>query len=312
MEGYVTLFDQAGQNSSSIYRRLRDTDDAGDMEQRSYIDQLWTRTKPYLDSNFSSAFARDPQQRYWELRLAAALLDTGYILELNGEGRPDIATRLPSGERLWIEAVAPTLGAPNNPDRPPELIPDGKFRSVPIDQILMRYTQAIREKRDRFRVYRDAGVVNPEDRCVIALNSGGLWPHVEGVGLPRVLNAVYPLGNERVILDNKTGKILRVEREYRGEILRGNGANIPLTAFLDPEYAQISGIIADTARVTGWHQQGNQRFVSVNNPTTTAALPSGFFKLGTEYRGEQNGDGYSLTRKEHEISGVPSGANPAC
>jgi hypothetical protein len=78
-------------------------------------------------------------------------------------------------------------------------------------------------------------------------------------------------------------------------------------AFLDPEYAPISGIICDSARVGAWHQQGNQRFVSVNNPTTTAVLPPGFFKLGTEYRSEQNGGGYTLTRKEHEIKGTPGG-----
>jgi hypothetical protein len=172
----------------------------------------------------------------------------------------------------------------------------------------MRYTQAIREKRDRFQAYREAGVVSTHDRCIVALNSGGLWPHVEGVGLPRVLSAVFPIGNERVTLDAKTGKVLRIDHEYRGEILRANGAEIPLTAFLDPEYAQISGIICDSARVTGWRQQGNQRFVSTNNPTATTPLPLGFFGLGTEFRSERNGDGFTLKRHERKISGVPVGA----
>ena len=114
----MTLFDRREENLSSTYERLRDTDDAGEIEHRAYIDSLWRRASRYLDSNFCSAFARDPQQRYWELRLAAALLDLGFVLEQSGEGKPDIATRLPSGERLWVEAVAPTRGAEGNPDRP--------------------------------------------------------------------------------------------------------------------------------------------------------------------------------------------------
>jgi hypothetical protein len=128
------------------------------------------------------------------------------------------------------------------------------------------------------------------------------------VGLPRVLSAVFPIGKERITLDTKTGKVLGVDHEYRGQILRANGAEIPLTAFLDPEYARISGIICDSARVTGWHQQGNQRFVSLNNPTATASLSLGFFGLGTEYYSERNGDGFTLTKIEREISGIPTGA----
>jgi hypothetical protein len=150
----MTLFDQDGVSLDAIYLRLRDTDDASDAEQKAYLDGLWTRARPDLDGNFKSAFARNAAQRFWELRLAVAFLDLGYALDAGGEGRPDLATRLSTGERLWIEAVAPTLGAHNNPDRPAELIPDGRLRPVPIEQILMRYTQVLREKRDQFLGYR--------------------------------------------------------------------------------------------------------------------------------------------------------------
>src|ERR1700722_16652357 len=301
----MTLFDQDGAGLDPIYLRLRDTNGRSDAEQKAYLDGLWTRARPHLDVNFKSAFACNTAQRFWELRLAIAFLDLGYALDVGGEGRPALATRLSSGDRLWIEAVAPTIGALNNPDRPAGLIPDGRFRPVPIEQILMRYTQVLRDKRDQFLGYRQAGVVAKGDRCVIAVSSAALWPHVASVGLPRILSAVFPIGNERVIINRGTLAVVSVEHEYRGEVFRAGGAGIPTTAFLTPEYAMISGVIHDTARPTGWRQQSYARLVSANNPTTTAPLPPGYFAWGEEYRSEPNGDGFSLRRLDTRMDGSP-------
>jgi hypothetical protein len=304
----MTLFDQYGPGLNSIYERLRDAENASDAEQKAYLDGLWTRVRPHLDDHFKSAFAHDTIQRFWELRLAAAFRCLGYPLDCGGEGRPDFATRLPTGERLWVEAVAPTLGAANNPDRPGDLIPGGRLRPVPIEQILMRYTQALSQKRDRFLAYRQAGVVTEGDRCVIAVSSAALWPHVEGVGLPRILSAVFPIGNERVVVDRRTFAVVGADHEYRGEVFRVGGAEIPTTAFLSPEYAVISGLIHDSARPTGWRQQGNARFVSANNPIATARLLPGYFGLGEEYCSASDGDGFSLHRIEHRMDGAPAPA----
>lgn len=304
----MTLFDQQGAALHPAYERLRDADDGSDVEQRMYLDGLWDRVRGHLDIHFKSAFAHQIDQRFWELRLAAALLDLGYTLEPGADGRPDFGTRLPGGERLWIEAVAPSLGLATNRDRPPDLVPNAGFRATPVDQILMRYTQALQEKRDRFQNYREAGVVAEEDRCVIAVNSGGLWPYVEGVGLPRILSAVFPIGDEQIAIDLVTGSFLSVEYASRGEVIRANGSPISLTAFLHPSYAGISGLIGDSARVTGWHQQGNARFVSATNPTATQPLPQACFRLGTEYRYVQEAGGFSLQQVEHQMSGEPRSA----
>ncbi len=301
----MTLFDEQGAGLHPIYERLRDADDASDAEQKLYLDGLWRRTQRHLDSHFKSAFARQIHQRFWELRLAAALLDLGYSLEPGADGRPDFVTRLPGGERLWIEAVAPSLGSVDNPDRPVDLIPNAGFLATPIDQILMRYTQALREKRDRFQGYCEAGVVTEGDHCVIALNTGRMWPHVEGVGLPRILRAVFPIGEEQITIDLGTGSTLGIEHPIRSEVTRANGAPISLTAFLHPSYACVSGLIGDSARVTGWSQQSNARFVSAANPTATTPLPQACFKLGTEYRYVQEAGGFTLQHVEHQLEGVP-------
>ncbi|KAF0105080.1 MAG: hypothetical protein FD144_989 [Rhodospirillaceae bacterium] len=304
----MTLFDEWGAGLHPVYERLRDADDAGDVEQKMYLDGLWRRAQGHLDSHFKSAFAHQIHQRFWELRLTAALLDLGYSLEPGADGRPDFATKLPGGERLWIEAVSPSLGSAANPDRPADLIPNGGFRATPVEQLLMRYTQALQEKRDRFQNYREAGVVAEGDRCIIAVNSGGLWPYVEGVGLPRILSAVFPIGEEQITIDLTSGSTLSVEYPLRGEVVRANGAPISLTAFLHPSYACISGLISDSARVTGWRQQGNARFVSAANPTATVPLPQACFRLGAEYHYVQDAEGFSLQRVEHQLEGVPTPA----
>lgn len=304
----MTLFDQDGAGLHPVYQRLRDAVDGTDVEQRMYLDGLWRRAKGHLDSHFKSAFAHQVHQRFWELRLAAALLDLGYSLEPGAEGTPDFATSLASGERLWIEAIAPSLGSATNPDRPPDLIPNAGFRATPVEQILMRYTQALQEKCHRFHSYREAGVVSEGDRCVIAVNSGGLWPYVESVGLPRILSAVFPIGEEQVTIDLATASILNIEHPLRGEVIRANGAPISLTAFLNPSYAFVSGLIGDSARVTGWRQQGNARFVSAANPTATTPLPQACFRLGTEYRYVQEAEGFHLLQIEHQMEGVPTPA----
>src|SRR5260370_19482156 len=105
----MTLFDQDGVSLDAIYLRLRDTDDASDAAQKAYLDGLWTRARPHLDGNFKSAFARNTAQRFCELRLAAAFLDLGYALAPGAAGRPDLATRLSTDQRPWVDALSPTL-----------------------------------------------------------------------------------------------------------------------------------------------------------------------------------------------------------
>lgn len=282
-----TPFDVPGDALNRDYMQLRDVTTADDPTlpgHRDYLDGLWRRAERYLDSNFRSAFPRQTDQRFFEMRLVCALLDLAFELEPAAEGRPDVATRLVTGERLWIEAVAPGLGAAENSDRAPPLRPNRGFRPMPTERLLMRYVQALGSKRDAFGRYARAGVVRPGDRCVIAVSPGGLWPYVGSAGLPHGPSAVLPLGQERVILDRTSGDTLSIEHDRRNEVVRLSGASVSTAGFFFPDYALVSGVIFDSARAGGWGgQQGVKRFSSVHNPLASAPLPAGFFGCGTEY-----------------------------
>lgn len=282
----MTLFDLDIEAATDIYRLMQAQ---GREDDRARFDALFERAQPYLDSNFKDQFARCTNERFFELRLVTTLLDHGLELDPAQEGRPDIGTYLADGRRLWIEAVTLSWGRPDNPDRPPPL--GERFQPAPVREALLRHTAALKEKRDKFRTYREKGVVGPDDCCVVAMSSGGLHPHVEGVGLPRVVSAVLPFGDEVVTIDRLSGEVLEVTHEHQPEIRNARDAPVATTAFEDPEaYGQISAVLHDSAFISTWpgDLQPN-RWVTVHNPTTSARLPEDQFPWGRRFRIVESG-----------------------
>lgn len=103
----MTLFDLDPAGATEGYLRLRED---GREEDRARLDEMYGRASAYLDANFRDQFVRATNDRFFELRLADALLDHGFELEIATAGRPDFATRLPDGRRLWLEAVGLSWG----------------------------------------------------------------------------------------------------------------------------------------------------------------------------------------------------------
>lgn len=291
----MTLFDLDPAGATEGYLRLQDD---GREEDRARLDEMYGRASAYLDANFRDQFVRATNDRFFELRLADALLDHGFELEIAAAGRPDFATRLPDGRRLWLEAVGLSWGRPDNPDRAPSL--RERFQAAPIRQALLRITSALKEKRDRFRDYLEAGVVGAEDVCVIAMSSGGLYPHVEGVGLPRIVSAVLPFGDERITIDRATGEVVEISHERRDALPKANGSAVPTTAFETPEeYGQISAVLHDTAHLGTWRGDLQpKRWVTVDNPTARVPPPHELFGWGARYRAAMVNGALELTSSE--------------
>ncbi len=291
----MALFDLDPAGATEAYLRLLGD---GREEDRARLDEMYERASAYLDGNFRDQFVRATNDRFFELRLADALLDHGFELEIAAAGRPDFATRLPDGRHLWLEAVGLSWGRPDNPDRAPALR-EG-FQAAPVRQALLRMTSALKEKRDRFRNYLKAGVVGAEDVCVIAMSSGGLYPHAEGVGLPRIVSAVLPFGDEKITIDRATGEVVEITHERKEALTKANGSAVPTTAFETPEeYGQISAVLHDTAHLGTWRGDLQpKRWVTVHNPTAKVPLPDDLFGWGARYRAAiVNGD-FVLTSNE--------------
>jgi hypothetical protein len=306
----MTLFDQFGAGLTPTYERVRDDESELGLEHRQMLDDQWRAAAPYLDQNFKSAFARHTAQRFWELRLTNALLAFGFELEPAAENRPDIATRLPDGRRLWIEATAPTLGAENNPDRPPPLR-EGRLQAAPVERIMLRLSQGVWDKTQRLRLYRQHGVIAEGDCTVIALSSGAHWPFIEAPEHPRILSVLFPLGDERWIIDCATDQVVRVEHDHRDEVVRSNGRAIAMTAFDTPASADVSGLIYDFSRAQGVRQQDFGRFYTIENPYAVEPLPRDYLALGYAYAVDEEGGERTLVRTEHERPANLVGPLPA-
>jgi hypothetical protein len=272
-----------------VYEAIRDDDGVLAQEHRALLDAQWRVARPYLDSNFRSAFSRQTAQRFWELRLINALLVEGFVLEPAAENRPDVATRLPDGRRLWIEATAPTLGSEDNSDRP-RLAPTGRaVHAVPTVKVMLRLSQGVWDKTRRFRAYRAHGVVADGDVTVIALSAAGLFPFIEAPHCPRILDVLFALGDQHWLVDLKTDTVLRVEHARRVAVAKANGELVAMTAFDSPGHSDISGLIYDFARPRGPRQQEFGRFCTVGNPYASEPLPRGWLPLGDEWLVEGGG-----------------------
>jgi hypothetical protein len=295
----VTLFDQYGRGLTESFERIRDSEGELAAEHRAMLDDQWYAARDFLDRNFKTAFARETAQRFWELRLVNAMLAQGFELEPAAENRPDIATRLRDGRRLWIEATAPTLGAANNPDQPPPLV-EGRMVPVPVERILLRLSQGIWDKTRRLRRYRADGIVLNGDCTVIALSSGAQWPYIEAPDHPRILSVLFPIGDQRLIIDRATDEVVRVEHSYRDAVVRANGELIAMTVFDTPSSADISGLIYDFSRVQGVRQQDFGRFFTIDNPFAAEPLPHDYLALGHAYRVDADHGERRLVRTVHQ------------
>jgi hypothetical protein len=217
---------------------------------RSYVSNLW---KKYLSlglpnghfvSEICSGKMETVAQRVWEMMLAAHFDALGFAMTSPNEG-PDLRIGH-DGHIIWIEAICPTpAGIPQDWMQP---LSDGEFvvGDVPHNETLLRWTAAIKEKRDKLAEYQKKGVVRPEDSFVIAVNGGqlGRMPLNEGISqMPYALEAVYPAGPITLEIDQASGKVIRSFRSIRAHVLNANDEPVPTTAFLDRDNAAVSGVI---------------------------------------------------------------------
>ena len=147
-------------------------------------------------------------QRAWEMMLARHLDAQGYQISTSDEG-PDFRFEH-NGRRIWVEAVSPEpAGVPDHYLEHPKRN-EFKVGDVPHNEVLLRWTAAIKEKWNKLKHYRVKGIVGENDGYVIAVNGCqlGAFPLQHGVSrLPYALEAVYPVGPVAIPIDKATGKI---------------------------------------------------------------------------------------------------------
>jgi hypothetical protein len=159
----------------------------------------------------------------------------------NGDKGPDIGIR--KGKRvIWIEAIAPAKGDDKNLDKIPELLPAGPgdraLRAAPWRQVELRITSALHTKAQSFRRYREDGIVGEKDSCIVAI-AGAQFALLAGtLGLPYVVSAIYPFGDEQFTIDRETLEVVAREFTFSDTIKRTGkpDGSIQRTAFHGEAY----------------------------------------------------------------------------
>lgn len=245
----------------------------------------------------------------WEMLLAQHLKDLGYAIQSDDEG-PDFQIKH-EGQTIWIEATCPTpKGLPEQWLRIPAAGEPARAMSVPHEAMLLRWTAALKEKKDKLTGrtlrngehkpgYLDNGIVGPNEPYVVAVNSCrlGRGPstllHHSISQRPFALEAAIPLGPIEVVLDRTTGKQINQRFSYRPNVKNANNADVPTDNFFNPDYAGVSAILGSPAGINAVCGE-KPPMALIHNPFATNKLPTGILGADEEYVIREDGDEYII------------------
>lgn len=266
------------------------------VEVRVFMEELWQMYHPYADTHFRQQIKVDFHARFWEMYLTCTFLKRSLPVRSKSSG-PDVLIE-DTAQRIWVEAIAPTSGAEENPDR----VPDFKYgiaTRVPDEQIVLRYRSAISEKFDnKYQEYLASGVVSSLDPYVIAINSCKIAAAIVDSDPPRILKAVFPIGYQQVTVNKQTLEIIDSGFQFRPTVERTSGEQISTELFLNPAYENLSGILFSRASVNHLIKRLGEDFIFIHNPLARNPIPPGFFKFGREYTAQEGPENYTVTYKD--------------
>jgi hypothetical protein len=197
------------------------------------------------------------------------MLRRGFRIEKAGSDGPEFNTEI-DGRRFWFEAIAPTAGTG------PDQVPDLKVGFVPTEQVLMRYTAALAEKRRKYEEYLAKGMISADDGYVVAINANKVPNAFFGSLLPFHISAYLPFGAYTVAINPKTQQRVGDYFQCRDCVQKQSGGAVSTAAFLDPEYKGISAVLVGLLDVAGYTRgtaENGSDFDVLHNPIASVSLP---------------------------------------
>jgi hypothetical protein len=288
----MVLFNISDSDATEGYRNIRGAPEGSlGADLREGLEEIWLRYEPYADTNFRKEFARQPDVRFWEMYLTARLLAARKKLvpradlpRAQRDSGPDICIR--KGRRkIWIEAIAPDPGDDANLDQVPDLFvdPADGLKDMPSRrQIELRITSALWTKVQAFQRYREKGMVDENDSCVVAVSASQFALEAAGEGLSYAVTAVYPFGEEYVAISSKTSECASLRHHYSSQIIRAGEDAIPRTAFQDQRFADISGLIWSRRSIGTFIGRADD-LVFVHNQAARKPIPRRWIRWAEEF-----------------------------
>jgi hypothetical protein len=303
------LFDLDTPDLDLSYRNIRAGASVAERRMRDALEEMWAKYEDFADPDFPDGFARDPDARFWEMFVGCQLLESGRTLMPMHErkrvgGQPDLCVT-DGGRRIWIEAIAPDIGAagPDQVRGPTPINEGGRFARAPLRQAQLRMTSALWTKTQKIETYLREGVIAEDEPRLIAIGPGRFGAYVSD-DPPMILSAVFPIGAEIVTIDRANGEAVGRGFEPCFEIQRATGT-IPRTAFLDDRFSNVSGVV--WCRVGIGNMSRKQRPITfVHNPLAVVPMAERWGVWDREFVSVRDGDAWTAT----DILGEQPGAKP--
>lgn len=257
---------------------------------RNWMEKLWKLYEPYADTNFLTEFRKRFTERSWELYLGAAILTHCYQLGKHKNVGPDFKIEPPNekGQSIWIEAVVTTPG--DGPDRVPKIKFDYDVIvevDYPEEEMLLRLTNALKEKHNKYTAYLQKNILKADEAYVVALNRADL-EHLDSQ-VPLIFKCLFGIGYQTLQIKNGKPLPKSVGSTWspRTEVNKKSGNSVPMTFFLNSDYAGISAVVYSNNNILNSPRKNAEigsDLVIIHNPFAINPLPEDFLKFGEEWK----------------------------
>lgn len=223
--------------------------------------------------------------RFWEIEIALHFHRLGYVVS-RGKQRlePDFLVTA-NATKFYVEArtLNPSAKLREQVVEKPGQIVSGE---VPVDEILLRYTQALSEKRAKISAHFESRR-DTRAPVVVALNAYRAYPFFDSAGthLPFVVRAVLPFGALYLTIDTKTLKTIDRGMHYRDQIFKKPDSQGPVRTdvFLKNEWCDIAAVVATHRMFESDIRHG---LAAVHNPKACSPLSVGLLGARSEFIAE--------------------------
>ncbi len=249
------------------------------IEHKRFVEDLWCRFHHLADTHFREDARNHFSQRFWEMYLAVALLEHRFKLNHESDEGPEFCASV-RNSHIWFEAIAPGPGMGD--DRVPPIDSDGGGE-VPIENILLRFTNAFDEKRKKYAGALDKRIVSPEDHYVLAINSEGIWHAPDHPSIPYFVQALLGFGPPTALIDTKSFEVIDSFHQYQPEVTKLSGASVSTNIFLDQDASFCSAVLHSGADCANHPEHLGGDFSVLHNPSAQHPLDDAVFDWCKQY-----------------------------
>ena len=273
-----------GPSEDAAYLNTRDHP-AG-IENKRFVEELWSRFYHLADTHFREDARNHFLQRFWEMYLAITLIEHDFDLKRHGSEGPEFYVPV-GNKRLWFEAVAPGPG--DGPDQVPPQRSDGQFHDFPTESVLLRFTNALDEKRRCYFNALSKGIIAEDDQYVLAINSRGIRhdaPYEKT--MPYFVQAFLPIGPLVVPFNTTTKQWEDAFYQHRPAIAKLSGKSVSTRTFLDDDAKFCSVILHSGVDCANYPSQFGGDFAILHNPNARCSLGEAKFAWCEQFMIQDN------------------------